>query len=473
MRNRIGLLGLVLAGMLMAWGCGSSGDNGTVVRVVVTPSTKTLATGASAVFTATVTGASNTAVRWTATAGTLSSTSSNPVTYTAPGQAGTYTITATSAADSTISGSATVRVTASGVSIQLSPSAISTLQQGQQQQFTATVTGTTNTAVLFSATGGSFDNPSSNTPTYTAPTAPGTYTVTATSQADVSQKASVTFTVPGISIVVSPSTPTFNVNSTHPFTATVTGSANTAVTFSVQGINGTPSSGATITPGGAFSATQAGTYQVIATSQADNQTTGSTVVTVKSLVTISPAAQTVPEGATQQFQAIVAGSTDQGVTWMITDTNGNPINTGGTLSSTSANPVTYTAPLQAGVFLLKATSHFDGSTGSTTITVPASTITVTPGTAFSVAVNQSTVITATVSGSAQTGVSYSIQDVNGNPITTGGTLSSTTGSPVTYTAPATTGTFYLVVSNPAGGAPPVKITITVTPPTGSGVVIVQ
>jgi Zn-dependent metalloprotease len=86
----------------------------TGVAVSVTPTTATLATGATFQFTAAVTGSTNTAVTWTATGGTVTSGGL----YTAPASAGTFTVKATSAADTTKSASATVTVT-SGATSQL------------------------------------------------------------------------------------------------------------------------------------------------------------------------------------------------------------------------------------------------------------------------------------------------------------------------------------------------------------------
>ncbi len=79
---------------------------------------------------------------------------------------------------------------ASTVGVSVSPSSVS-LQPGTTQQFTATVTGTTNTSVNWSATSGTI----SYMGYYTAPSTPGTYTVTATSVADSTKSGSSIVTV--------------------------------------------------------------------------------------------------------------------------------------------------------------------------------------------------------------------------------------------------------------------------------------
>jgi len=82
----------------------------TPVVVTVSPKPVTLLVGGSQIFTAAVTGTGNTAVTWSGTgAGFLSSLSANSTTFTAS-TAGSYVVTATSAADSSKSDSASVTV---------------------------------------------------------------------------------------------------------------------------------------------------------------------------------------------------------------------------------------------------------------------------------------------------------------------------------------------------------------------------
>lgn len=78
------------------------------VSVSISPSTVTLAPGEKQVFTATVSNASNSSVRWEFGTGTINS-DGNKVTLTAPQSPGTYTLTATSVQDS--SKKATARIT--------------------------------------------------------------------------------------------------------------------------------------------------------------------------------------------------------------------------------------------------------------------------------------------------------------------------------------------------------------------------
>src|SRR5437667_2718003 len=98
----------------------------------------------------------------------------------------------------------TVYITVSssaGVSVAISPTSASVAPQ-QTQQFTATVSGTTNTAVTWSVDGINGGNSAtgtiSSTGLYTAPTTTGSHTVTATSVADTSRSASAAVTVMAI-----------------------------------------------------------------------------------------------------------------------------------------------------------------------------------------------------------------------------------------------------------------------------------
>ena len=237
------------------------------VSVTVSPTAASLQAGQQAQFTATVSGTNNTAITWTASGGTVTSGGQ----YTAPSSAGTYTLTATSVADSSKSASAVVTVS-QPVSISVSPDTAS-LQTGGQQQFTAYVSGTSNTAVTWSASRGTVTSG-----LYTAPSAAGTYTVTAVSAADPTKSASAAVSVSApqaISVSISPTTAAMPQKWQQQFAATVSGSSNTAVTWAVTQGTGT------ITQSGLYTAPQAvETDIVVATSQADSTKSASASITV-------------------------------------------------------------------------------------------------------------------------------------------------------------------------------------------------
>ena len=79
--------------------------------------------GGSQLFTSSVTGSTNTSVTWSATGGTLSDTGAT-ATYTAPSAAGPYTITATSAADTSKTASANITVGAAAAQTFCTPMSV-------------------------------------------------------------------------------------------------------------------------------------------------------------------------------------------------------------------------------------------------------------------------------------------------------------------------------------------------------------
>ena len=100
-------------------------------------------------------------------------------TYTAPAGAASELVTATVTDNGIPRGDAIVIDTRVPVTVAVSPPAVS-LTPGQTMQFTATVTGTSNTAVTWSATGGAI----TASGLYTAGNVSGNFSVRATSAAD-------------------------------------------------------------------------------------------------------------------------------------------------------------------------------------------------------------------------------------------------------------------------------------------------
>ena len=102
----------VLAAGMLACGCGSGSSNSTSYTVSISAQRAALA--ASQMFSITATTSDPAGVRWASTGGSLSAQTSMTgaaVTYTAPNTAGSYTITASSATNSSDSATMTVYVT--------------------------------------------------------------------------------------------------------------------------------------------------------------------------------------------------------------------------------------------------------------------------------------------------------------------------------------------------------------------------
>jgi len=197
-----GALAILLSAalILMCSGCGSgyaSNQPPTNNGVTVSPASATIQIGGTQQFSATVGGTTGASVKWTTNGGSISATGI----YTAPNSAGTWTVTATSTSDSSKSGSATVTVTSSpptptptptpgGITVTVSPSPVF-VAPGAQQQFTANVTGTSNTGVTWAASAGTINSSG----LFTAPGSSATVTVTATSMADTTKSGAATVSV--------------------------------------------------------------------------------------------------------------------------------------------------------------------------------------------------------------------------------------------------------------------------------------
>lgn len=189
------------------------------------------------------------------------------------------------------------------------PSAV--VATGGSVQFGSLVTGSGVTTVSWTvregATGGAV-NP--DTGYYTAPGTPGTYHVEAASTASPTVKAAAVVTVQSATPVVvtlSPSPGAVDACKTLTFSATVTGTTNQAVDWSVVGspANGTVAAGVYTAP------STAGTYQVVATSRAapTSSATANVVVSDRIVsVVVSPPTVTVLPNGTAQFTATVTTS---------------------------------------------------------------------------------------------------------------------------------------------------------------------
>ncbi len=383
---------------------GGGGNQQTTVTV--TPTAATVSGGSTTTFTATVTGPQETAVTWnvngiqngnstvgTLTAGTNSSGTTTAV-YTAPTTVPTpptVSITAVSVANNTSSAPSTVTITPSTVNVAISPTT-ATVDAGTTQTFTATVTGTTNFGVGWyvndilngNSSVGTITASSTSTGStaiYTAPTvAPSNAfpaTITAVSVADAGAVGTAVATIPPIVVTLSPASGvSIPVSGTQEFTATVTGTGDTAVVnWQVNGISGGNSNIGTI----AQTSSNAAVYTAPATvsaspfiitisavSGADSFSIGQIQGNVHVTVSISPATDSIGQGANLQYTATVNGAPNtaqgQDVVWSASCPTCQGGQTGGTFDPN--NPGLYVAPgLQQGTtsatVTVTATPNFD------------------------------------------------------------------------------------------------------------------
>ena len=184
---------------------------------------------------------------------------------------------------------------------------------------------------------------------------------------------------PPINVAVAPSTPTVVVNALQQFAATVTGSADTSVTWSVSGAVGGNATVGTITSTGLFQAPASvpspATVTITAVSLADNTVSASAQATIANpsatvtvAVSANPATAQVYTGSTQSFTATVAGTTNSAVTWYVEGESGGNA-TFGTID-TSGN---YTAPASVpspATVVIEAVSQADATAiGTDSITI--------------------------------------------------------------------------------------------------------
>jgi hypothetical protein len=416
------------------------------VKLTLTPLAQKVNVDGTVQYSATVTGAKNTAVTWSvkeAGGGSISTTGL----YTPPLTAAkTYTVVATSVADPNITAATTV--TTNPVSVVVSPgSKIVGLSAGID--FTAAVTGLTNTAVTWSVKETAGGTINADTGAYTAPSIDGgPFTITATSKVSDAFKGTASVTVkPQPVVEVTPSTKALGEGETATFTASVTGASNTAVTWSC-------SAGGSITAAGVFTAaatTTVKTVTVTAKSNADPTQLDTATVTVSPIiVTIDPTSASLKVGGTKTFTASVTGATtDSGVVWSVKETGGGTVTQAGVYTA-PASPSTAT-------FHVVATSKANSAKkAEAAITLQSITVAVTPKT-IGLSTGEATTFDATVTGAENTGVNWTVVEATGGAI-------DTTGH---YTAPTTTGTYHVKATSKVDATKFDTATITVTvPPIG-------
>lgn len=259
---------------------------------------------------------------------------------------------------------------------------------------------------------------------------------------------------PAISVSVSPTSATVLLGNSQTFTATVSNTTNTNVTWSVNGVAGGSAATGTISASGVFTAPadlpSPAAVSVTATSQADATKSAAAQITVASdvVVTLAPPSASVELGATQAFRATIAsaGHPDTAVRWSlsgatcptacgVTDVAGNY-----TAPAILPSPATatFTAqsvadPSKQASAQITITSNF-----SLQISAPASvpagtaatiiaTMTPVPGSA------PNTTLSWALSGAGCSGASCGTLTV----VTTQGSGGTVTSDTATYTAPAT------------------------------------
>jgi hypothetical protein len=271
------------------------------------------------------------------------------------------------------------------VAVTISPTS-SQLSTGQSQQFTASVSGTRYKSMLWTVNGIAGGNTTvgtvSSSGVYTAPTTVSNISVqvTAASVYQPSVSASATVSVSSgvpIAVAVTPSSTSLQLGATKQFSASVSGTGNTAVAWLVNGTTGGSAALGTVSTGGLYTAPSnmpAAAITVIAQSMAQPTTTASASVQLTSssvAVAIGPSSTSVVEGKTQQFSAQVSGTANTSVNWLVAGIAGGNSSVG-TVTSSGL----YTAPMilpssQVLVTAQSSASPSSSATASVTVLPPA------------------------------------------------------------------------------------------------------
>jgi uncharacterized repeat protein (TIGR03803 family) len=453
------------------------------IEVTLSPASAKVALGGKQVFTATISNATNTALKWyvngvlngSAAEGTLTGcTTVAPLTctYTAPPvnvpSPNPAVIEVASVEDSTKTKTASVTVTDT-IAVTLSPASKS-LALGGTQLFTATISNTTNTALNWYVNGVLNGNATQGkltgtglTRTYTAPPvdvpSPNPAVIEVASVADPSKYKTATVTVTdSIAVTLSPASESLALGGKQVFTATLSGTTNSTLYWYVNGVlNGSAAQGTltactTVVPRTCtytappvdVPSPNPAVIKVASAADPSKYKTANVTVTDSIAVTLSPTSKSLALGGKQVFTATLTGTTNTALDWYVNGVlNGNA--TQGTLTAcTSVAPrtCTYTAPPVnvpgPNPAVIKVASAADpGKFETASVTVTDSIAVTLSPTSKSLALGGKQVFTATLTGTTNTALDWYVNGVlNGNA--TQGTLTAcTTVAPrtCTYTAP--------------------------------------
>jgi hypothetical protein len=228
------------------------------------------------------------------------------------------------------------------------------------------------------------------------------------------------------------------------FVASVAGSANSAVTWQVDGVTGGNSAAGTISSVGLYTAPAdvpaPATVTVTAVSMADPTRSASATVTIGApvTVTISAAAPSLQGGMdTVAFSATVANSSNSAVTWSVDDVMGGSPNLG-TISTTGLYTAPAAVPTPAAV-TIRATSVADparSAVSTLVITSPGRvgatvTVALVGSSAYAEAGSGTVTFTATVTNTSNLAVTWQVNGVDG-----GSAVAGTISPAGVYHAPA-------------------------------------
>jgi hypothetical protein len=294
------LTALVAVCTLSLVACSGSGSKSNTTNpspptITTQPQNQTVMVGGMATFTVVAAGTAPLTYQWSkdnsAIAGATGSSYTTPATVSGD-DGSTFTVTVSNSAGSKTSDPATLTVTAAAVAptITVQPQN-QTVTAPAPATFSVKATGTAPLTYQWSRKGTAIagaTNPSYTTgATSVANDNGATFTVTVSNAAGNKTSNPATLTVnpaSGVTVTVSPPRAAVTTGVGQAFTATVAGTANTAVTWSVDGMAGGSAAVGTVSTGGAYTPpSTAGTHTVTATSVANTSASGSAAVAVTDL----------------------------------------------------------------------------------------------------------------------------------------------------------------------------------------------
>jgi hypothetical protein len=334
------------------------------------------------------------------------------------------------------------------ITVTITPTSASVLL-GNTQNFSATVTNTTNTAVAWSVNGIRGGNSSNGTitpaGTYTAPAdlpSPTTIEVTATSEADSTKSATAQLIITSdIVISLAPPNASVELGAVQPFHATITsaGHPDTSVRWSLTGAS-CPTLCGTVDLSGNYTAPgilpSSVNASITAQSVADPSKQIAAAILITSNFSLQLAAPaSVPAGGTATIVAtltpIPGSNPSTALSWSLSGP-GCSSSTCGTLTvitsqgvggTVTAGTATYTAPATApspNTVTVTVTPQADPTKkAQATMSVqPGVSVTLSPAT-DTLAANNRVTLTAQVFGTTNTGVNWSVSGVSGGITTLG------------------------------------------------------
>ncbi len=152
---------------------------------------------------------------------------------------------------------------------------------------------------------------------------------------------------PAITVAVSPGTATLAPGQQQLLAATVSGTSDQSVIWSVNGIDGGSTAFGTISIAGLYQAPSVappgGSVTITAVSVVDGKASAQAIFAITDTLTLDPAAASVAIAETQQFTAFLNGSLSQAVQWQVDGVTGGNL-TVGSISATGLYQAPATMP---------------------------------------------------------------------------------------------------------------------------------